>query len=161
MRGIQVMYVSPAGDVRDKDDLVKDLEHWFEDHRQMCRLISTTLPHNGGDAALSLERLTTSADLGQRLLMRLKRGVQDQSLRSSEPTQKVGRIPLSGGNRFGDPCAPLQVSSANAGSGGGHTSGHIASPTAGAVQPTLVSVSGVSNAESPTVLPSRTYLKKR
>lgn len=158
MRGIQVMYVSPSNAAQDGDDLVRDLENWFEDHRQMCRLMVTAVPTDLRELASSMERLSASVDSGQRLLGRLKTNAQSESPRLGGAQPSGGRIPLSGMNRFNDtrgtsPVAQTQASPVR-------PSVSSASAASTQIPTSFTAVTNLSAPEIPRVLPSRTYLKK-
>ena len=158
MRGIQILGLSSAMGA-ESDELVKDLENWFEDHQQMCRLITTCLESDADEAASGMDRLRASVDSGQRLLGRLKVSVKNGQTaelagRSPRPAG-TARIPLSGMNRFDETQNRAAV----------HAGLRGAVPTAGLSQVQQVqhpSASGSLNAvvDSQRVLPSRTYLKK-
>ncbi len=148
MRGIQLIYVSPSGATTEKDDLVKDLENWFEDHRQMCRLISASLTDDAREGKFSLERLNASLDSGQKLLGRLKKPGESSEAVRQEVQSFSKRIPLSGVNRFDD-CRP-SVSNQNLNSGSSAT----------CLPPAGLNPIHPNSSEVPRVLPSRTYLKK-
>jgi hypothetical protein len=141
------MYVSPSGATTEKDDLVKDLENWFEDHRQMCRLMTAAMPQDGREVKFSLDRLNASLESGQRLLGRLKKPNETIEQGHTEVQAICRRIPLSGVNRF-DECRP---SNSNLNSGGGSSA---------SLQQSVLSQSLPNSSDVPRVLPSRTYLKK-
>jgi hypothetical protein len=156
VRGIQLVSVSPSGAAAESDDIVKDLETWFENHQQMCRLISTTPASDAGEVESNLDRLKASVDSGHRLFSLLKnsyqkgRGSQPQVHRSS------CSIPLSGMNRFDE-------SRGHAASAAG--ANQVAQNMRPAPSPNVSfgpvqGLQPVSASEQPLVLPSRTYLKK-
>ncbi|MEY2986904.1 MAG: hypothetical protein RJB13_425 [Pseudomonadota bacterium] len=158
MRGIQILGLSSAMGA-ESDELVKDLENWFEDHQQMCRLITTCLSNDADEAVSGMDRLRASVDSGQRLLGRLKVSVQNgqnaaQSGRPPRPTG-VASIPLSGMNRFDETQARAAVHS-------GFRSTTSAAGLSQVQQSQLSSASGSLSAavDSQRILPSRTYLKK-
>lgn len=146
MRGIQVIYVSPTGATTESNDLVKDLENWFEDHRQMCRLMTAAMPQDGLEVRSSFERLNASLESGQRLFGRLKNSVEIQEPKRADLQSACSRIPLSGMNRFDErrPVTPVLPSSSASGS----------------LQANVVTLSKPTVAEVPRMQPSRTYLKK-
>lgn len=156
MRGIQILGLSSTT-TAERDELVKDLENWFEDHQQMCRLITTCLGRDTDEAASGMDRLRASVDSGQRLLGRLKVSVQDAGASNSptRPTSGAG-IPLSGMNRFDE---TKQRSVVSSGMTRSVSTGLGLSP---AQQTQLPSgQSGITlAADVQRILPSRTYLKK-
>lgn len=158
MRGIQILGLSSAMGA-ESDELVKDLENWFEDHQQMCRLITTCLANDADEAVSGMDRLRASVDSGQRLLGRLK--VSVQSGQTSTPAGRPPRssgvtgIPLSGMNRFEETQSRIAP----------HSSLRASAPTVGLSQSQQGQHSGVSGGlsaavDTQRVLPSRTYLKK-
>ena len=148
MRGIQMIYVSPTGATTEKDELVKDLENWFEDHRQMCRLMSAAMADDGREGKPSLERLNASLESGQKLLGKLRRPAESVEIVRTEAQSFTRRIPLSGVNRFDE--------SKPAGQNQAIGSGSQATCLSQVGMPTGLQVS----ADTTRGQPSRTYLKK-
>ncbi len=157
MRGIQLVSVSPSGATAESDDIVKDLENWFEDHQQMCRLMSVAPASDAGEVESNLDRLKASVDSGHRLFSMLKNSYQ----KGRTPTAQVHRascsIPLSGMNRFDENrCHTSASAGAN----------QVASNVRSAPAPASVGFSSMqaiqpaAASEQPRVQPSRTYLKK-
>jgi len=160
VRGIQIMCVSPLGAATESDDLVKDLENWFADHQQMCRLMTTSLPGEAREVASDLDRLRASVDSGQRLLGRLKNSFRHATPSQSHSLRQNSSIPLSGMNRF-DEARPLSaVNQSSAASATSHRPTHTQSVPGGQTSAAIMGLTPVAAAESPRVLPSRTYLKK-
>jgi hypothetical protein len=151
--------VSPSGATQDNDDLVKDLENWFEDHRQLCRLMTSASVQDQREVASGLDKLVASVDSGERLLSRLRRVAQLRESSRVGLQSAGGRIPLSGVNRFEDSNPQSQVQT---GSAVGINKSSLIS--AGQNQANLgasyASLTSATTGENPRVLPSRTYLKK-
>lgn len=160
MRGIQFVYVSPSGATQENVDLVRELENWFEDHRQLCRLMTTTGHQDFRELASSLDRLNASVDSGQRMLSRLKSSVQAcEAMAVGVHTTTTSRIPLSGMNRFDEARSVMQVSNSSA--SGLAMSSSVSGPQAGTgLSSNFMSLSNSSSADTPRMQPSRTYLKK-
>ena len=160
MRGIQIMCVSTSGAAAESDDLVKDLENWFEDHQQMCRLMTTALPNDAREVASSLDRLRASVDSGQRLLGRLKSSVQNGHPVQSQGIRAAGSIPLSGMNRFEESrtltalTVPSNASTVSVRQGSAQSGGLMAS------QAHVLSLNSSMTGEQSRMQPSRTYIKK-
>jgi len=161
VRGIQIMCVSSTGAADESDALVKDLENWFEDHQQMCRLMTTALHSDVSEVASGLDRLTASVDSGQRLLGRLKSSFQHAQSLYPNGRSQTGSIPLSGMNRFDDghSLRTRNQSSTTPGVAAKSNSGSSASVNP-SVQGNVVLIGAGVMAEQPRMLPSRTYLKK-
>lgn len=159
MRGIQVVYVSPSGATQDNDDLVKDLENWFEDHRQLCRLMTSAAVQDQREVALGLDKLVASVDSGERLLSRLRRGAQLRETARVGLQSSGGRIPLSGVNRFEDSNSQAQIQTAAA-VGLNKSASISAGQNQANINASYVSLTHAATGEIPRVLPSRTYLKK-
>jgi hypothetical protein len=158
VRGIQIIYVSPSGATQEGDDLVKDLENWFEDHSQMCRLMTSSNPADVREVASTFDKLRASVDSGQRILGRLKNSVAAREENRPSLSQGNGRIPLSGMNRFDESqrsSTQMTTSLQRSGKGSAPVSNL---PTA--VTGNFVALTSAAPAEAPRVLPSRTYLKK-
>lgn len=157
MRGIQILGLSSATAI-ERDELVKDLENWFEDHQQMCRLITTCLGNDANEAASGMDRLRASVDSGQRLLSRLKVSVQNsvQTGNHARPTGAAS-IPLSGMNRFEEGQQRSMVASGVRCSAPAVSSGlsPIQQQQHSAAQSGLGAAVDVQR-----ILPSRTYIKK-
>jgi hypothetical protein len=152
--------VSSSGATVENDDLVKDLENWFADHQQMCRLMMISSPQDMRELASTFERLHASVVSGQRLFGRLKTSVNAPDSKGSSLSSKAGRIPLSGMNRFDESkpvsAAPIPASSWQP----AHGSSSAQAATATGVPVSLVSLSSAGAHDTPRLLPSRTYLKK-
>lgn len=159
MRGIQVVYVSPSGATQENDDLVKDLETWFEDHRQLCRLMTSAAIQDQREVASGLERLAASVDSGERLLSRLRRGAQVRETVRVGLQSAGGRIRLSGVNRFEDSNSQAQIQAGTA-VGLNKSSSLPAGQSQSNLGGSFVSLTNATTGEIPCVLPSRTYLKK-
>ncbi|MFZ9520427.1 MAG: hypothetical protein ACO3A4_08115 [Silvanigrellaceae bacterium] len=158
MRGIQIIYVSPSGATQEGDDLVKDLETWFEDHSQMCRLMTSTNPSDQREVASSFDKLRASVDSGQRILGRLKNSFASREENRPSLSQGNSRIPLSGMNRFDD---SQRVSTQVAPSipRSGKTGAPVSNITTN-VAGNFVALTTSATSEAPRIMPSRTYLKK-
>jgi hypothetical protein len=154
------MCVSSTGAADESDALVKDLENWFEDHQQMCRLMTSALHSDATEVASGLDRLRASVDSGQRLLGRLKSSFQHGPSLYPNGRSQTGAIPLSGMNRFDEShslssrnqqtTAPAVVTKANG----------AASSVSASVQGNVVLMGASVVTDQPRMLPSRTYLKK-
>lgn len=160
MRGIQILGLSSTT-TAESDELVKDLENWFEDHQQMCRLITTCLASDADEAVSGMDRLRASVDSGQRLLGRLKVSVQNgQNAPQSGRTPRssgAASIPLSGMNRFDETQSRSAFHSGLRGASPSVAAGLSQVPQG---QHPAVSASLSSSGDSQRILPSRTYLKK-
>lgn len=160
MRGIQIMCVPTSGAAAESDDLVKDLENWFEDHQQMCRLMTTALPSDVREVASSLDRLRASVDSGQRLLGRLKSSVQNDQPVHSQGIRTAGSIPLSGMNRFEESrtltalTVPSNAPTVSVRQGFAQGGGLMSS------QAHVLSLNSSLTGEQSRMQPSRTYIKK-
>lgn len=159
MRGIQIVSVLSSGVSAESDEIVRDLENWFEDHQTMCRLMTTSLPQDARDVASNLDRLKASIDSGQRMLVRLKNSFQNGH--QSQFHRSSGSIPLSGMNRFEENCssAPkghIPVAAVPSGRPGPGQSGNGLASGSNLVMMN----STINTGEPPRMLPSRTYLKK-
>lgn len=160
MRGIQILCVSSSGATDDSQDLVKDLENWFEDHQQMCRLMTSALHSDVSEVASGLDRLRASVDSGQRLLGRLKSSVQHAPSLYSGGRGQTGAIPLSGMNRFDDGRSLSSKGTGTNSSAGASKSNGATGALGATVQGNVVLMGSGVAAEQPRMLPSRTYLKK-
>lgn len=160
MRGIQIMCVPTSGAAAQSDDLVKDLENWFEDHHQMCRLMTTALPGDVREVASGLDRLRASVDSGQRLLGRLKSSVQNDQPLHSQGIRAAGSIPLSGMNRFEESrtltalTAPSNAPTVLVKQGSTQGGGLMAA------EARVLSLNSSPTGEQSRMQPSRTYIKK-
>lgn len=139
---------------------MKDLENWFEDHQQMCRLMTSALHSDVSEVASGLDRLRASVDSGQRLLGRLKSSVQHAPSLYSGGRGQTGAIPLSGMNRFDDGRSLSSKGTGTNSSAGASKSNGATGALGATVQGNVVLMGSGVAAEQPRMLPSRTYLKK-
>lgn len=160
MRGIQIVCVSTSGVSAESDELVRDLENWFADHQQMCRLMTTSAQNDAIEVSSNVDRLKASVDSGHRLLVRLKNSFQN-GRHQAQLHRSSGAIPLSGMNRFED-IRPSSLGSSSP-SPSAVPSMALSSQTGTMLnQPAnlIVSNSSLNSGDQQRVLPSRTYLKK-
>jgi len=156
VRGIQLVSVSPSGAAAESDDIVKDLETWFEDHQQMCRLISTASANDEREVASNLDRLTASVDSGHRLFSMLKSSYQNGRSVQAPVHRSSCSIPLSGMNRFEE-----SRNHAASSAGANHAASNVRPVQAPSVAfSALQALQPAAVADQQRVQPSRTYLKK-